>query len=209
MHVHPKPVFLTAVLALAWIAALFGGLHELLRYERGPGVIGAVPTAWPAETSLERSQTGATLVMLAHPHCPCTTATVAELARIMAQMNGRVAAYVLFLKPRGAAPDWDDTALRHQAAAIPGVTVLTDIDGMEAARFGAQTSGHTLLFDHTGELLFNGGITASRGHAGDNLGENAIVALVNDRVPGTNRTLVFGCSLSDSLPKEAQTLCRR
>jgi hypothetical protein len=40
-----------------------------------------------------------------------------------------------------------------------------------------------------GCLLFSGGITAARRHAGDNAGESAIVALLN------NQTLVFGCSL--------------
>jgi hypothetical protein len=35
----------------------------------------------------------------------------------------------------------------------------------------------TLLFASNGNLLFNGGITGSRGHAGDNAGENGPNAL--------------------------------
>jgi len=58
------------------------------------------------------------------------------------------------------------------------VTIVTDADGAEANRFGAETSGHTLLFDFGRRLLFSGGITDSRGHTGDNAGESAIVALI-------------------------------
>jgi hypothetical protein len=46
-------------------------------------------------------------------------------------------------------------------------------------------------------LLFQGGITASRGHEGENAGENAIVAIVNGRAAPQNKTLVFGCALPD------------
>jgi hypothetical protein len=74
--------------------------------------------------------------------------------------------------------------------------VLSDVDGAEARRFGAETSGHTFLFDSAGRLLFNGGITESRGHSGDNAGESAIVSLVNDRVSTRAETFVFGCSLA-------------
>ena len=43
--------------------------------------------------------------------------------------------------------------------------------------------GQTLLYDAGGTLIFSGGITGSRGHAGDNAGEAALVALLTQR-PG-------------------------
>jgi hypothetical protein len=85
--------------------------------------------------------------------------------------------------------------------------VIFDPDGVEARRFGAETSGHTLLFAGDGRLLFSGGITASRGHAGDNAGESVIVALVNNQTPALTRTLVFGCSLAHSVKTDSQALC--
>jgi hypothetical protein len=115
----------------------------------------------------------------------------------MARVQRNASAYVLLLKPEGTDADWDDTELRRKAAAIPGVTVVTDVDGIEAHRFGAETSGHTLLFDATGRLVFSGGITESRGHAGDNVGENAIVSFINQQKKGTNQSFVFGCPLHD------------
>ncbi len=59
--------------------------------------------------------------------------------------------------------------------------MLRDDDGAEAKRFGAETSGQTLLYDERGTLAFSGGITGSRGHAGDNAGRASLLALINRR----------------------------
>ncbi len=147
--------------------------------------------------------------MLAHPRCPCTRASIGELARITAQVQGRVSAYVLFLKPPASGSDWEDTDLRQTAATIPGVTVLSDVDGAEAHRFGAETSGHTLLFDTDGQLLFSGGITQLRGHAGDNAGESAVLSLVETHTAERAQTFVFGCSLFNYAKKKTVAQCSR
>jgi len=136
--------------------------------------------------------------MLAHPHCPCTRASVGELASIMAHSQGRLTAYVLFLKPDGFADDWERTDLWQSASRIPGVKVMLDNNGVEGRLFHAETSGQTVLYDSQGRLLFSGGITASRGHSGDNAGLSAIVSLVNAEVPDRTETFVFGCPLFDS-----------
>lgn len=192
---RPK-ILLTTALAMTWVVALGYGTQVLLKYETTPGASGPVATKWPAESVLPHPTGKPALVMLAHPHCPCTRASIAELAQIMAHAVGRVDAYVLFIKPSGAGADWDDTDLRRSAAAIPGVTVLTDDNGNEAARLGAETSGYTMVFDRDGILAFSGGITASRGHQGSNAGESAVLAAINQQEPDRRRTPVFGCSLS-------------
>jgi hypothetical protein len=209
LQIRRKSILLTSLFAAAWIVAVSIGLGALLNYESVPGGTGAVPSNWPAGSRIARATSGDTLVMLAHPHCPCTRASMSELAQVMAQVQGKVRAYVLFLKPKNSGGDWDDTDLRRSATDIPGVTVVSDLDGAEARRFGAETSGHTLLFDPAGNLLFSGGITQSRGHAGGNAGESAIVSLVNTRTADRAKTLVFGCSLFDRKGKEAKTLCLR
>lgn len=201
-----KLILATSLFAIVWIAAVAFGLRTLSHYENTPGRVGELPRTWPA-TQIELAKNRPTLVMLAHPHCPCTAASVSELAQIMAGLQGRVAAYVLFVKPREAGTDWEDTDLRRSVDAIPGVQAVIDRDGIEAQRFGAETSGHTLLFGADGRLLFSGGITASRGHAGDNAGESAIVALVNNQTPTLTRTLIFGCSLANRAKIETKRLC--
>jgi hypothetical protein len=75
--------------------------------------------------------------------------------------------------------------------------MVLDRDGAESRRFRTETSGHALLYDAGGRLLFSGGITVARGHAGDNAGLGAIEALVAGEPAARRRTLVFGCALHD------------
>ena len=118
-----------------------------------------------------------------------------ELNRLLAKCPEKPAAQVWFFKPRDFAADWTRTGFWREADAIPGVTAHEDVDGHEAALFGAETSGYVLLYDTQGQLLFSGGITASRGHAGENAGENAIISMLAGKAPGLQRTPVYGCSL--------------
>ena len=203
-----KTILKTAVLTIAWIGALAFGLRGLANYANTPGQVGDVPRMWPAKAKIQRAFDRPTLVMLAHPRCPCSRASVDELAQVMTQAQGKVRAYVLFMQPDGS-PEWEDTGLRRSAAATPGVTVLSDNEGAEAQLFGAETSGHTLLFDAQGKLIFNGGITASRGHAGDNTGQSAVVSLINGQNVSHSATLVFGCALKGHNQKGSQVPCPR
>lgn len=180
---------------LVWLLVVSGGLWILWGYENTPGAGAEPPLRWPAESRIQPAKDRATLVMLAHPHCPCTRASIGELASLMAHSQGHVTAYVLFLKPSGFVEDWEKTDLWQSAARIPGVNVVADESGVEARRFHAGTSGQTLLFDAGGRLLFSGGITGSRGHSGDNAGRSAIVSLVNAGVAERTETFVFGCPL--------------
>lgn len=192
---NPKTkIVLTVVLGLVWVASAVVAARALLKYESQPGKVGSVASAWPAHSTIELAKAVPTLVMFAHPQCPCTRASIDELAQIMARAQGKVRTYVLFYTPRESNGGWEDSGTRRTAAQIPGVTVLSDVDGVEAERFGAETSGHAFLFNASGHLIFNGGITLSRGHSGDNAGEDAIVSLINDRANSRAQTFVFGCS---------------
>jgi hypothetical protein len=201
-----KRILGIALCAIVWVAAVAFGGRVLFQYENTPGRVGVLPPEWPV-TQIERATDRPTLVMVAHPHCPCTGASIGELAQIMARFQGKVEAYVLLVKPKESGRDWEETSLRRSAEAIPGVKVIVDHDGVEAGRFGAETSGHTLLFGPDGHLLFSGGLTASRGHAGVNAGENALLALLNHQTPAQDRTLIFGCSLMNSARTESKALC--
>ena len=115
----------------------------------------------------------------------------------MTDCKGKLTATVLVLRPGGMPDGWERTGLWDSAAAIPGASVVTDPDGAESRRFGAATSGQTLLFAADGRLQFAGGITESRGHAGDNAGRSAIVSLILNGGPvaQTIQTPVYGCPL--------------
>jgi hypothetical protein len=194
MKLTKARLLLPAVCAL-WLSATGVGIGLLWDYENTPGTASAAPALWPAASSLRRSAGGATLVLLAHPHCPCTRASIGELSRLMAQAEGRLTAHVLFVKPQGFAVEWEKTDLWSSAAAIPGVQVVRDDEGVEALRFRAATSGQVALYGAGGQLLFSGGITSARGHEGDNAGRAAIVSLLTTDEAALSETPVFGCPL--------------
>jgi hypothetical protein len=199
-----KTRLILTTFALLWLSAVGLGLRSMLAYENAPGVAATPAGQWPHGSRIQRASQQATLVLLAHPQCPCTRASISELALLMTHCQGKVAAHVLFFKPQDAAEDWAKTALWRSAAAIPGVQVSSDEGGLEARRFHAMTSGQTLLFDSAGHLRFSGGITGARGHAGDNAGRSAIESLLNTGVTTRSKSLVFGCSLATSQDTTSQ-----
>jgi hypothetical protein len=178
-----------------WLGGAGIGLWVLWAYENRPGEGAKSPGQWPAETRLARALEQPTLVLLAHPQCTCTRASLGELAEVLGRVRTPPRTYVLFLKPSQFVNGWEKTDLWRTASSLPNVTIVRDDDGREAERFGAVTSGQTLLYDHRGALIFSGGITSARGHAGDNPGRAALIALLDRTPPSRRATSVFGCSL--------------
>ena len=194
----PVGRWLLPVLALAWLASCAAGLWVVWAWDNKPGESAHAPARWPAGSPLTRDPGGPTLVMLVHPQCTCSRASLAELAELLARARPRPKTFVLFLKPAGFSDGWERTDLWQTASAVSGVTVLRDDQGTLAARFGAATSGQTFLYDARGALQFSGGITAARAHAGDNAGRSSLVALLNGSgTPAVAHTSVFGCPLFD------------
>jgi len=169
----------------AWVAAVGGGFAALAGYQASPGAAAASEPVWPAGTALA-APGGPTLLVFLHPECACSRATLGELDRLLVFFRGRVDVRLVFSAP--------GRTLRERAARLSGVTPVDDPGGIEARRFGATTSGHAFLFAADGRRLFAGGITAARGHHGDNAGAAALRAHAEGReAPGT--APVFGCPL--------------
>ena len=181
---------------LVWLSAAVSGGVYLTRFESTPaeGNVG-YPSSFPAESRLERDQLRPTLIFFAHPKCPCTRASLHELARLMTDIDGKVTAYVVFIKPKDEDDDWASTDLLAIAEAIPHVQVVIDRDERETKIFDAQTSSLTLLYDRGGNLRFDGGVTAARGHEGDNAGRTSIFEIVSADAGKNAETPVFGCPL--------------
>jgi hypothetical protein len=177
-----------------WLATAGASYLFLLRYKSIPGTQGKAATAWPSASHLQLDGARPTLVMLAHPRCPCTAASLDELARLLSHYPRRVAAHVLFLVPDGCADSWEREGLWQRARASAAL-VSADRMGREAELFGATTSGHVLLYGPDGRLLFSGGITGARGHAGDNLGLDRLRALLDGGEASQSAVPVFGCPL--------------
>lgn len=188
--------FVVGVTAL-WLAVVSGGTVALWRYSMTPGDPGNPPAHWPQDSTIPLARNGHTLVMLVHPRCSCSRASLAELAKVMTRTDFDAEAWVLFLKPAGFAEDWEKTELWRRAHEIPRVTAVLDPEGREAKLFGARTSGQTLLFDANGRLVFAGGITAGRAHEGDNIGESRLISLVTEGQADADHASVYGCELTD------------
>jgi hypothetical protein len=178
-----------------WLCLVFAGTAALMGYKNAAGAQLDAPSRWPDDSRLPRVSGQATLVMAAHPHCPCTRASLTELERLLSRTPGRMHAVLLFVRPQGAPSRWEDTDLWRRASSMAGVQTVSDPGGAEARRFHALTSGQTALYAPDGELLFSGGITAARGHEGDSVGRAYILAaLEGTRLPHPNAP-VFGCAL--------------
>jgi hypothetical protein len=187
---------------ILWLFLVSAGMASLWLYSGTPGKAGNPPDGWPASSSLRPALGASTLVMFLHPQCPCSRASIYELALLLAHSAGRLRAQVVFLKPAGKGDSWTQTDLWHEASALPGIVVNSDLGGREAALFRATTSGETVVYDAAGKLRFHGGITGARGHVGDNDGCSALQSYAHAGVIATARTRVFGCPLFSELTSQ-------
>jgi hypothetical protein len=187
--------FIFTFFIVLWLCAAVSGVVYLARYENTPAAADAsYPSIYPLNSRIVQDPQHSTLIFFAHPKCPCTRASLHELARLMLDLDGKLDAYVVFSKPKDADEGWTETDLYENARAIPNVHVVIDLDNRETDLFGAQTSGLTLVYDQSGTLRFNGGITGGRGHEGDNAGRSSVFDIVNNDA-STAQSPVFGCPI--------------
>jgi hypothetical protein len=184
-----------AAVLCAWGVAVWTGLVTLWTYSNAPGPAATAPADWPAASRIPFPDARPLLVVALHPQCPCSRATVSELARLLAHAPEAPEVHLLFVAPPHVEDAWVRSDLWESAARIPHARVVRD-DGAEARRFGMRVSGQVLVYDRAGHLAFSGGITGARGHEGDNTGRSAIEALLAGR-PHRSSTFVFGCLLFD------------
>ena len=108
---------LWAVLVV-WLVSIGTGLGWLMAYDNTPGAPAEAPGAWPAGSALARDAAGPTLVMLAHPRCDCTRASLGELEELLARARQRPRTFVVFIRPGGVAAAWENTSTFDQATKI-------------------------------------------------------------------------------------------
>src|SRR5947209_9261566 len=97
-------------LALAWVGAVAAGFVSLWAYEAAPGARGQAPERWPAESRLPRPASRGALVVAIHPRCPCSRATLEELAEVVDRCRGGLDVHVLCYRPPSADPGWAEAA---------------------------------------------------------------------------------------------------
>lgn len=193
--VRKRGRLIAAAAVSAWLFAVVAGLVLLNGWANAPGPATAPPRKWPAESGISRAEDRATVILFGHPRCPCTRATLGELDLVLARFQGRMEVHVVFVKPAESGEDWAGTDLWRRASAMPGVRVHLDDGGIEARLFRSRTSGHVLAYGGNGLLLFDGGITGSRGHSGDNPARMALEEILGGKRARAVKKAVFGCPL--------------
>ncbi len=186
---------------LIWIFITFMGFAQLLIYSNTPAKkdTDIVISPWPATSKIKRIEHTPTLLLFLHPECPCSQATVEELQRIMLRLEGIQASVItIFYKPKSKPTSWVQNSLWKKVEANSRIRTFIDEDAEETTIFDAEVSGETLLFNESGNLVFRGGITPSRGHQGDNPGEDFIIRWFRGaRDLAFTQTSIFGCRIRD------------
>lgn len=198
---------LWVVAAIVWMVATTVGLFALISYSNTSGDVGVTPVELPSSPTIRNTNGTSTLLMFIHPQCPCSQASLQQLAQIHARCHDKVTIRILFRSASESSDTWVQTRLWKSAQRIPGAIVSVDPDGRTAADFGARTSGHVLVYNADGQLVFNGGITAARGHEGDSLGTSAVIACLREGTSIQETVPVFGCDLHSTLEPRGEQVC--
>lgn len=178
-----------------WAASIGIGFVFLTDYSMRPGKPANVSRHIPSGIFTESTEELPKLVLFIHPRCPCSRATLNELARIVANEQNRAKIKIFFYKPDNESSEWVKTDLWETAENIPGV----DVEIMNEAnieKFGVVTSGQAILYSADGETVFSGGITLGRGHEGKSDGRAAIENYLETGAISVSETPVFGCLLT-------------
>jgi|SRR5579875_3847324 len=184
----------------AWGLSVTIGMLLMGAYAASPGDAGSVPARWPAGGAVRLDGRRPTLLIFLHPRCPCSRASLDELSMILDRCGDRVSAHAVVFRPHPEQEDWVASAFEAVLAEIPSLVVHPDRGGDEARRYGVTTSGHVLLFDTRGNLIFSGGITPGRGERGDGASRAALLGRIRGQSREGPEPPVFGCSLRTPRP---------
>ena len=179
------------------------GFISLTDYSSRPGDSGHAPLSLDAFKLSDVSLPGelapqgrATLFVFYHPKCPCTLAT----ARVLERLHARFATPPQLVPVAYCPADQDDSWVESvTTSALKGLAderLVVDKSGELTRRFGVIVSGHLLLYNSQGDLIFNGGITPYRGHEGDSPASKDLLDRVNSKHTGCGNWPVFGCTIT-------------
>ncbi|EAQ79967.1 hypothetical protein [Blastopirellula marina] len=153
--------------------------------------------AWPSDANLSIAADRPTVLLFLHPRCPCSAASLTELEQAILETPAARKPRVLVIAavPTQYDAQWTETRNVVRGEQLPHASVVIDAGGLESHKFGVVSSGHVMAFAPSGELLFSGGVTQSRGHAGNNTGRASLIRALTGVAFSTAEIPVFGCRL--------------
>jgi hypothetical protein len=178
------------------VFAYWGWLAE---YTYTPGSEHAPPLLRNVSVPFGPTGSGHLLVMAIHPKCPCSRASIGEMERLLSKFHDGLKCVFLVYKPQGQSNDWIETDVVDSIRRQPNSEVVVDVDGRDALQLGMTTSGAVILYSPQGVPKYWGGITAGRGHRGDNLGTDAIASELRGQPPLSLSQPVYGCQVQSDV----------
>ncbi|RNC82798.1 MAG: hypothetical protein ED559_13820 [Phycisphaera sp.] len=188
--------FKVTLLSIGWGAAVALLLLILIKYNQIPGAIAKPPAILDDSFPLDDSRY--TLFIAVHPKCPCTSASLYELERLIARSHDSLVVHAYVYRPSGQPSGWIDLEPLASLAMLDSVSWEWDVDGKAAQKLGSLTSGSVVLYGPDGQPLYWGGITSARGHAGDNAGSDSILQVLRHGTVRPSTGPVYGCELIGS-----------
>jgi len=186
-----NPRSLVAAVTL-WSVLILVCLLYVARYENTPNPLNSA-SAQVSANPTPPSPLDLHIELFIHPRCPCTAATLEQLATIdAAREPHRLIAWVYI--PKGAPASWISGNTLDRLRSTFHADIRLDVDGAHARALGISTSGHILVCDNAGLRYFSGGITTSRGNPAPSQGTAAVHAWLT-KGDGIQTTPVFGCGL--------------
>jgi hypothetical protein len=188
-----------AAALIVWIAIAVAGWYGISAYgfNGDPQATTSIVSQWPVDSTIVRLTERPTLVLFLHPKCPCSRATVGELERlpVLVPSDALPDVCVVAAAPRATGDLWWSSPFLDRVARLPNARMVRDPGGVETDLFGARVSGTVLLFDPAGKRLYAGGVTMSRGHAGDNVGLQAVTDLLVNPRADVSSIPPLGCAM--------------
>lgn len=194
--------FKVKILISTWLIALAGSLLFLYQYQFKNLDFEASFTHFPSQSNLAFDDSKYNLYAFLHPMCVCSEASLDELNNLLHEVDSsKINSQIIFLNKGILSKEKiKEAKLYKQAKYLEkhfGTKIIFDEDGKEISLFKAMSSGGILAYSKDRELLFQGGITDSRGHRGYSRGRDYLKRLFKGERLELETLPVFGCALNN------------
>ncbi len=196
-----------AVSLVLWAVAVAVAVGALMTYGNRPGELGEPAPTWSLEALGEPATDRPTLVMFVHPKCPCTRASLEQVAKVQAARPHAFDLQFVIFVPTDEVGDWRNSDLIAFALRLAPEGVQFDSGGVLTKDAGARVSGTVAFYSTDGRLQFWGGVTPARGHQGPAAGLEAIRDLIDGNDAASRRAAVFGCPFFEAGESCAEDAC--
>lgn len=185
-------------------AVIVVGTWSLANYSTQPGAQGRCATDLHSvdltdipELDSQDLAGQTSLFIFYHPHCPCTMSTARMFSRIENSIATNPKVVAVAYCPKDESTTWIDSRITEVFRKL-SATVIADRGAVVAQKFGVETSGHVLVYQASGRLVFDGGITPGRGHEGDCPASRNLIQKVSAHSGQLDQWPVYGCPIVDS-----------